>query len=45
MTRKWMEKNDRRAVPANFIEDLGVATAQAFHGRRLEHRNRCDSLK
>jgi hypothetical protein len=32
-----MEKNDRRAVPPNFIEDLGVVAAQAFHGRRLEH--------
>ena len=28
-----MEKNDRRAVPPNFIRNLGVVTAQAFHGR------------
>ena len=25
---KRMEKNDRRAAPANFIEDLGVVAAQ-----------------
>ena len=35
MTWKRMEKNDRRAVSPNFIEDLGVVAAQAFHGRRL----------
>jgi hypothetical protein len=32
---KRMEKNDGRATPANFIEDIGVIAAQVFHGRRL----------
>jgi hypothetical protein len=32
-----MEKNNRRAVSPNFIEDLGVVAAQSFHGRRLNH--------
>jgi hypothetical protein len=28
-----MEQNDRRAAPANFIEDLSVVAAQTFHGK------------
>src|SRR5260221_6819482 len=35
MTRKRMEKNDRRALPPNFIEDFRIVAAQAFHGRRI----------
>jgi hypothetical protein len=30
--RKGMEQNNRRAVPANFITDLGVVAAHTFHG-------------
>ena len=35
MRRKRMEQNDRRSAPANFIEDLRVVAAQAFHEKRL----------
>ena len=35
MTRKGMEKNDRRAAPPNFIKDFDVVAAHPLHGRRL----------
>lgn len=42
IARKRMEKNDRRAVSANFIKNVGVVTAQAFHveGFYVERKNR-----
>jgi hypothetical protein len=36
ITRKRMEKYDRRAVPSNFIEDLGVVAAQGGQGVRSQ---------